>query len=175
MMDIAGQEKLDWIAKRMILVILSSAAVMILGGFLFFYFNGAAEYFTGIRAADQTPITRQVTGFNFALGVLLSTALNTWKVFMINKASRRVVSDAGDADVIATEDGDIKAAPKAGKDAANYVRMQHVIRFGATVAVLLAAALVSFIDIIGAVIGIFSWQIAVYSMKFSKKFRQGSL
>jgi hypothetical protein len=166
--NMLGGEKLSWMAKRMILTITIAAAVMIVGGYVFFLVNGPMEYFTGVssNAGDLSPLSRQTTGTGFALGVALAAGLNIWKVFMLNKAAHRVTS--------AKSGEDEESAEKSAKSAANYIKMQYLIRFGATVAVLLAAALISFIDILGALAGILTWQIATYSLKFSKRVRQGN-
>jgi len=86
----------------------------------------------------------------FAVGVLLMAALNIWKVVMLGRVVRRAA------------DMDDK------KDAKNYVRAQYLFRLLLTAVVLVIAATdyVPFVNLWGAVAGIFTLQIAAFSLKF---------
>ena len=88
--------------------------------------------------------------FPYALGVLLTSALNVLKVVLIEKQSQRVMG---------MDD------PKTGK---HYITFQYFIRYILTGLVLVAAALVPFIGLWGAIIGILTMQIAAFSIKFMK-------
>ena len=90
---------------------------------------------------------RSYSVFPFAIGVFLTTALNVLKIIMIERAIEKVVN-------------------MNGKKAGSYIGFQYVLRFLLTGAVLALAAMVPFIDLWGAVAGIFTLQIAAYSMKF---------
>ena len=122
-------------SKKMVVVIGISALVIIAGG--------AAIY-------------RSVEAIYFALGVILTSALNVFKVFLLERTVKKVV--------------DIEE-PETGK---NYVRLQYLLRYFLTGAVLLAVGLVTayvhppFINIWGAIAGIFTLQIAVIVVRSMK-------
>ena len=82
----------------------------------------------------------------FALGALLGALLNVFKVWMLDRTVKKVVG---------------MEAAKAG----NYVRMQQLLRFVLTGLVLVAAALIPFISIWGAAVGVLTFQIALPFMK----------
>ena len=88
----------------------------------------------------------------FVLGVLLTTALNVVKLLMIERTAERIV---------ALGEGEGKAKAIAG--------FQYLIRYFLTFAVFLVAAFVPFIDIFGAVFGIFTLTIAMYILRFVAK------
>ena len=119
-------------SKKMILVIGISVLVLIVAGAIFY---------------------RSIEALYFAIGVILTSALNVLKVAMLERTVKKVI----DMD-----------EPNAGK---NYVRFQYLIRYFLTGLVLLAAGLVSayvkppFINIWGAVAGVFTLQIAVISVR----------
>jgi len=123
-------------SKRMICVIGISALVIIVGG--------AAIY-------------RSIKAIYFALGVILTSALNVFKVFLLDRTVKKTID---------IED------PDAGK---NYVRLQYLLRYFLTGAVLLGAGLVTnyvkppFINIWGAVAGIFTLQISVIIVRSMKQ------
>ena len=123
-------------SKRMICVIGISALVIIVGG--------AAIY-------------RSIEAIYFALGVILTSALNVFKVFLLDRTVKKTID---------IED------PDAGK---NYVRLQYLLRYFLTGAVLLGAGLVTnyvkppFINIWGAVAGIFTLQISVIIVRSMKQ------
>ncbi|MCL2704473.1 MAG: hypothetical protein FWE91_12860 [Defluviitaleaceae bacterium] len=99
---------------------------------------------------------RSMAALPFAYGVLMAMALNIGKVFMLENT----VQKAHGLD------------PEEAKRVANIVRLQILGRFALTAAVLVVAGLAPFIDVLGAVFGIFTWQIAAYSMRFSKKIKE---
>jgi len=90
---------------------------------------------------------RSFSVFPFALGVFLTSALNVLKVIMIERAVEKVVN-------------------MKGKNAGSFIGFQYILRFLLTGAVLVLAAKVPFINLWGAVAGIFTLQIAAYSMRF---------
>jgi len=96
---------------------------------------------------------RSLEALYFAFGVILTSSLNVLKVIMLERTVKKVV----DMD-----------EPDAGK---NYARLQYLLRYFLTGIVLLAAGLISvyvhppFINIWGAVAGVFTLQIAVISVR----------
>ena len=97
----------------------------------------------GAAASIYFPELRPIS---FALGVLLSTGLNIIKVFWLDRAVKTAT---------AMEDQ---------KTAANYIRLQYLLRFLFTALVLLIAVFVPFIELLGAVIGIFTFHVAKYAI-----------
>ena len=86
----------------------------------------------------------------FVLGVLLMSALNILKIQMLERTVKRTIE---------MEDANI------GK---NYVRLQYLLRYFLTGAILVVAALTPFINIWGAILGVFTLQIALFSVRFMK-------
>jgi uncharacterized protein (DUF58 family) len=83
----------------------------------------------------------------FALGVSLTSALNLLKVFWLEQTVNKSLS----------------MESPAGE---NYVRMQFLLRNFLTLAVLVAAALSHpYINLVGAVLGIFTFKIATFSLR----------
>jgi len=109
-----------------------------------------------VLIAAGTIFYRSLEALYFAFGVILTSSLNVLKVFMLERTVRKVV----DMD-----------QPDTGK---NYVRLQYLLRYLLTGLVLLAAGLISmyvhppFINIWGAVAGVFTLQIAVISVRSMK-------
>ena len=101
-------------------------------------------------------IYRSLEAVYFAFGVVLTSALNAIKVVLLERTVRKAV--------------DIEE-PDAGK---NYVRLQYLLRYFLTGAVLLAVGLVTayakppFINIWGAIAGIFTLQISVIVVRSMK-------
>ena len=93
---------------------------------------------------------RTLEALNFALGVFLSTALTILKIYLLDRNVSRIL-DMDDA--------------KAGR---NYFQAQYIVRYLLTGAVLVAAALIPFINIYGAVLGVLTMQIAVFAVKMMK-------
>jgi len=99
---------------------------------------------------------RSLQALFFAFGVILTSSLNVLKVVMLERTVNKI-SDMDEAD--------------AGK---NYVRLQYLARYFLTAVVLLGVGLITmyvdppFINIWGAVAGVFTLQIAVFSVKFMK-------
>ena len=87
----------------------------------------------------------------FAIGVILSTGLNVLKLHMIGLASERIVQM------------EIEGRGK------SFAGLQYLLRFLLTAAVLVAAAYVPFIDLIGAIFGVFTMQIAFYIWNITNK------
>ena len=86
--------------------------------------------------------------FSFSLGVLLTTCLNIVKVVWLD----RVVQRAVDMDDSAT--------------AGNYIRFQYLFRFLLTGLVFIFAIIVPVIDLWGALVGIFTFNVAKYALIF---------
>ena len=84
----------------------------------------------------------------FALGVLLGAALNILKVILLDHTVKRVVD-------------------KSQKNAENYVRFQHFLRFLLTGLVFVASVFLPFINIWGTAAGVFTMQIALFFTKRS--------
>jgi len=109
-----------------------------------------------VLIAAGVAIYRSLEALYFALGVVLTSALNVLKVFMLERTVKKAV--------------DMEEAV-AGK---NYVRLQYLLRYFLTGIVLLAAGLVSvyvkppFINIWGAVAGVFTLQVAVIAVRSMK-------
>jgi len=89
----------------------------------------------------RSPLT-----FPFALGVAMTGALNCWKVIMLERTVHKSLDKGGGA----------KA----------YAGGQYLLRFALTGVVLYIAATQDFISLWGAAAGIFTLQIAAYSLKF---------
>jgi len=87
----------------------------------------------------------------FALGALLGTSLNVLKVIMLDHTVKKIIN--------------IEA-----KNAGNYVRFQHFLRFLLTGLVFLLAVLFpSFLNIWGVAAGVLTFQIATYFTKSALK------
>ena len=109
-----------------------------------------------VLIAIGTAIYRSIEAVYFASGVILTTALNILKLALIERTVKKAI--------------DIES-PDAGK---NYVRFQSLLRYFLTGIVLLAAGLISvyvdppFINIWGAIIGIFTLQISLIVVRTMK-------
>ena len=103
-----------------------------------------------------TAILRSAAALPFALGVIIMTAVNVFKIFLLE----RTVNAAADMENIDT-----------GK---NYVRLQYLLRYFITGAVLLVIGLLYWRELIpeacawGAVFGIFTMQISVMIVRHMK-------
>jgi len=93
---------------------------------------------------------RSFSALPFALGVVLAAALNVVKVVLLERTAQKAIEfDEGPA----------------GK---NYVRFQFLLRYLLTGLILIIAALAPFIDLWGAIAGVFTLQIAAVSIRFTK-------
>ena len=91
---------------------------------------------------------------SFAFGVFLTSGINVLKVVLLERTVKKTLELEGD---------------DAAKTAANYVRIHSAIRLLLTAAILVLAAVnPEFINLWGAIAGVFTWQIAAYSIKFFK-------
>jgi len=138
--------KLSPASSKMIMVICIAALVFVAGGAVAFV------VFDTLASLESLPFA--LKSLPFALGVLLTSGLNIFKVVLLEKTVRKTVE---------MDD------PNTGK---NYVRFQYLIRYFLTAAILLVAGLTPFISVWGALCGIFTMQIsiiAVRSMKFDDK------
>ena len=93
---------------------------------------------------------RSVEAFPFAFGVVLTSALNAMKLLMLERNIKKTM-DMDD--------------PQSGK---NYVRIQFLLRYFLTAAVLVVAGLTPFISVWGALFGIFTLQISVIVVRATK-------
>lgn len=84
----------------------------------------------------------------FALGVILATGLNMVKLKMLERTAERLVSSDNDA---------------VGK---SFVGMQYLLRLVLTIGMFLAAVFVPFIDLFGAVFGVFTLPISMHILRF---------
>jgi len=121
--------KLSLPAQKMILAIVVSSLVFIGGGAVFY---------------------RSISALQFALGVILTSALNIWKVVMLERNIEKILS---------------LEEKSAGK---KFVQLQFLLRYLLTGLVLYAAAKTPFINLWGAIAGVFTLKIAAISMKFMK-------
>ena len=125
----------------MILVICISALVMIASGIV---------VSLAVKSIDS------MQALYFPLGVVLSSALNVLKVILLERAIQKTLD---------MED------PKSGS---NYIRIQYLLRYFLSGAVLVVAGLITryvdppFINIIGALVGIFTMQISVIIVRSMK-------
>jgi len=117
--------KLSDIAKRMILVIGISFLVLIAAGIAYY---------------------RSFAFLPFALGAFLGTALNVYKVIMLDRTVKKVAG---------------MEKEKAG----NYVTVQRFLRFLLTGIILVLSALLTFINVWGAAAGVLTFQIAAFFIK----------
>jgi hypothetical protein len=102
--------------------------------------------FMGIGVA----IYRSFASVPFAIGVLLMAALNIFKVFMVERTVKKTLELNEEI------------------DGRNFVRLQYMLRYLLTGAVLVVAALTPFIDLWGAAAGILTFQIAAYAVSLMK-------
>ena len=117
-------------------------------------------FFVGVSAfvfiLAGVAIYRSIDALYFAFGVILTSSLNVLKVYMLERTARKTLD---------IED------QKEGK---NFVRFQYLIRYFLTAAVLLGVGLVTlyadppFINIFGAVAGIFTLQVSVIIVRSMK-------
>ena len=116
-------------AKKMILVICVAALIVMLGGAIYY---------------------RSLEALNFVLGVFLTSALNVFKVYLLERNVQKIL---------------YMTDPGASK---GYFSVQYLIRYVLTGAVLVAAALIPFINLWGALIGAFTLQAATIAIRFMK-------
>ena len=100
-----------------------------------------------IIMAVGVALYRNISALHFAIGAAMTSALNIFKMYMIERTVHKAVD---------YDDG------AAGK---NYLRFQYLVRFFLTAAVLLVAALTKLYAMLyGAIFGLFSMQIAVVAI-----------
>ena len=90
---------------------------------------------------------RSVEALNFALGAAVTTGFNVIKTIMLERSAIRASG---------MEDGNA---------ASNYVRLQSLLRFVLTGAVLVAAVLIPFIGTWGAIAGVLTMNVAAFVVK----------
>ena len=130
--------KLSALTKKMIRVVAAAALIIIAAGAVWYSIPG-----------------RYTDALMFSLGVLLTSALNAWKLVLLERSVQRL-AEMNDA--------------SAGK---NHSRIQGFARMLLTAVVLAGAGLVARFTpydscLWGAVAGIFTLQIAAYSAKWMK-------
>ena len=86
----------------------------------------------------------------FAIGVVLTSALNVLKIFLLERTVRK------------TMDMD---NPDKGK---NYIRIQGLLRYFLTAAILVIAGFTPFISVWGAIAGIFTLQVSIIIVRMMK-------
>lgn len=133
------QIKLSLAAKKMIMVICVVAVLIMIGGAVYFV------VFTEDAINDKLLKT-----LAFALGALLTSALNVLKVFLLERNVQRIL-DMTD--------------PTSTK---GFVTVQYMIRYVLTGVVLVVAALTPFINLWSAILGVLSMQIAAFALRFMK-------
>ncbi|MCL2488333.1 MAG: hypothetical protein FWE80_06580 [Oscillospiraceae bacterium] len=105
-----------------------------------------------VLAAGSAVWYRSLGCLPFAAGALAGSALNAVKIIMIDRASKKV-------------------AGMEKTKAANYVRIQHLLRFLLTAGVLTLIGVLAYTETVpasclyGAAAGVLTFQIAVYSIK----------
>ena len=99
----------------------------------------------GIIASFSFPLLQIVP---FSLGVMLTTIFNCFKAIWIEYTVNRVLSMNNESASSA------------------FIRGQHFLRFLSTGVVLTAAVFLPFIDVLGAVLGIFTFNVGKYSLAF---------
>jgi len=127
--------KLSLASKKMILVIIMAAFVLMAVGSAVFFF--------------VAPLP-SIDALYFSFGVILTSALNIGKVFLLERAVKKTIE---------LDD------PNHGK---NYIRLQYLLRYFLTALVLVAAGLAPFISIWGALAGVFTLQISVIAVRSMK-------
>jgi len=111
---------------------------------------------TLVIVAAGAAIYRSLEALYFAFGAILTSGLNVFKVYLLERTVKKAID---------------MEQPDSGK---NYVRFQYLVRYFLTALVLLAVGLVTlyvkppFINIWGAVAGVFTLQIAVISVRSMK-------
>ena len=119
---------------------------------MIFFVGASALVFIIIGAA----VYRSVDALYFAIGVVLTSSLNVAKVWLLERTVQKTLE---------MDD------PSAGK---NYVRFNFLLRYVLTGLVLAAAGMISvyveppFINIWGAIAGIFTLQISVIIVRHRK-------
>ena len=110
----------------------------------------------GIIVSIAVPSIQSLQAIWFPLGVLLTSGVNVLKVFLLDRAIAKTLDMEN---------------PSSGS---NYIRIQYLLRYLLTGAVLVAAGLIStycdppFISIWGALAGVFTLQIAVIVVRSMK-------
>jgi len=101
-------------------------------------------------------IYRSIDSLYFAIGVIITSSLNVLKIYLLDRSVRKTLEMDN---------------PTTGK---LYTSFQYLLRYFLTGAVLLAAAMITlyveppFINLWGAVAGVFTLQIAVIITRHSK-------
>ena len=109
-----------------------------------------------VAMAVGAAIYRSIESLYFIIGVVLTSSLNVGKIYMLDRSVRKTLE---------------MDSPSSGKI---YVRLQYLLRYFLTGAVLLGAGLVTvyveppFINIWGAIAGVFTLQIAVIIVRHMK-------
>jgi len=112
--------------RRMILNMWIAACVVTVAGALFY------------RNAEALP---------FALGVLMSTALNTGKAFWLGRVVTNVAKNPG--------------TPR------TYVPLQYLLRFALTGGVLYLAFMLPFVNQWGAIAGLFTFHAGIHALRWA--------
>jgi len=146
-------KKMSWASRRMIAVMLILSVIIIICGAV--VYNTLDIQPLG-RVSGGSFTAQRMDAVAFAYGVIFLLIINIIKIILSENAANEV----------------IKMSAEGSKSVSGYIQMQAMSRFALTVGALLAAAFIPFIDVFGAVFGALVWQIAVYSVKYSKKAAQ---
>jgi len=102
-----------------------------------------------VIVAAGAAVYRSAETLPFALGAALGVAVNAAKIVMLDRAVDKAIGFS---------------AEKSG----NYIRLNYLIRFALTGAVLYIAVVAPFINMWGAAAGVVSMQAAVIAARFDK-------
>ena len=119
-------KNLSEVSQKMILAILAIAGIICLGGLIFY---------------------RSIEAFYFANGVILASALNVAKVFMLENMVKK----------LGVSEDSFKMSS---------VYLQYILRFVLTAVVLLIGVFVPFISLFGIVGGVLTLPLSGFAMKF---------
>jgi hypothetical protein len=108
--------------------------IQVIGAAAFLIITAGAVYYRSLEI------------FPFALGVLLTSALNAGRLVMLRRSVEKAVY------------------METGKEASSYIRWQFLLRYALLAAILIGTALTHLTVFWGAVAGVFTLQIANYSM-----------
>lgn len=129
--------KLSVLAQKMIKYIAIITAVLVVGGVILCL---------AVPSLSGDEMSPAVLALQVALGIIFSSLINVLKVYLLDRQVAK----------LSTMDD-----PKRGQ---YYASGQALLRFFITGAGLLAAHFIPFTNLFGAVVGAFTWNIAIYAM-----------
>ena len=119
-------KNLSEVSQKMILAIAALAGIICLGGLVFY---------------------RSIEAFYFANGVILASALNVAKVFMLENMVKKVGASADSFKM-------------------SSVYVQYILRFVLTAGILLIGVFAPFVSLVGVVAGVLTLPLSGFAMKF---------